>query len=222
MKELFERKYRLLPALFLSLYFASFAFGQDTSRKVKPEAVGLSSQRLKRIDSLMERHVVEKKIAGSVVLIARGGSIVYFKAFGKADVDKPMRKNTIFRTASMSKPLTSTAAMLLYEEGRILLSDLISKYIPEFKNPKVLTLPPKGSDGAYKLIPAKREITIRDLLSHKAGITYVFFKNWYPDPKHELMAELYKEAGVSDGLCRPDHRQHGEKIGPVAPFRPTG
>lgn len=122
----------------------------------------------------MNRHVEEKKIAGSVVLVARRGKIAYFKAFGKADTHKPMQKGTIFRMASMSKPLTSTAVMLLYEEGRILLSDPISKYIPEFKKPKVLTLLPEGSDPEYKLIPAKREITIRDLLSHTAGITYFF------------------------------------------------
>jgi len=199
-----KRKYQVILVLLTILFITPLVFGKDKPQTVKPEIVGLSSERLNRIDDLMNRHVEEKKIAGSVVLVARRGKIAYFKTFGRADTDKPMQKNTIFRMASMSKPLTSTAAMLLYEEGRILLSDPISKYIPEFEKPKVLTLLPDGSDPEYKLVPAKREITIRDLLSHTAGITYIFFQNWFPDRKHELMTEFYKDAGISDGLCRPE------------------
>lgn len=199
-----KRKYQVILVLLTTLFITPLVFGKDKPQTVKPEIVGLSSERLNRIDDLMNRHVEEKKIAGSVVLVARRGKIAYFKTFGMADTDKPMQKNTIFRMASMSKPLTSTAAMLLYEEGRILLSDPISKYIPEFKKPKVLTLLPEGSDPEYKLVPAKREITIRDLLSHTAGITYIFFQNWFPDRKHKLMTEFYKDAGISDGLCRPE------------------
>lgn len=110
---------------------ASLAFGGDNYAVVKPESAGLSSERLTRVDALIGGHIEEKKIAGAVVLIARRGKIAYFKAFGLADTDKSMQKDTIFRIASMSKPLTSTAAKLLYEEGRLLLSDKISKYIPE-------------------------------------------------------------------------------------------
>jgi CubicO group peptidase (beta-lactamase class C family) len=189
---------------FLGLFLTLPGFGKGMPKTVEPEIVGLSSERLKRIDELMKRHVEEKKIAGSVVLVSRRGKIAYFKTFGRADTDKPMRWNTVFRMASMSKVLTTTAAMLLYEEGRILLSDPVSQYIPEFKRPKVLTLLPEGSEPEYKLVPAKREITIRDLMSHKAGITYVFFTNWFPDRKHKVLIDLYKEAGIPDGLCRQD------------------
>ncbi|MES9972177.1 MAG: serine hydrolase domain-containing protein [Candidatus Thiodiazotropha sp.] len=170
-------------------------------KTVEPETVGLSSERLKRIDDLMNRHVEEKKIGGSVVLIARRGEIAYFKTFGNADVEKPIQWDTIFRIASMTKPLVTTAAMLLYEEGRILLTDPIALYIPEFKRPRVLTLLPEGSDPEYKLVLAKREITIRDLMTHKAGITYIFVSDWFKDRKHKLLIDMYKDAGVTDGLC---------------------
>jgi CubicO group peptidase (beta-lactamase class C family) len=121
------REYWFISLLFTGLFLTSPTFGEDMPKTVKPETVGLSSERLKRIDELMNRHVEEKKIAGSVVLVSRRGKIAYFKTYGKADTDKPMQWNTIFRMASMSKVLTTTAAMLLYEEGHILLSDPVSK-----------------------------------------------------------------------------------------------
>ncbi|MBF0495654.1 MAG: beta-lactamase family protein, partial [Deltaproteobacteria bacterium] len=162
------------------------------------------SERLTRIDKLMHQHVDEKKIAGGVVLIARKGKIVYFKEFGMMDTDKPMQKDTIFRLASMSKPFTSAAVAILCEEGKLAMSSPISAYIPEFSSPKVITLTPEGTNPNYKLVPAKREITVRDLLSHEAGITYRFFADWFPDQKHKLMTKFYKEAGISDCLCLPD------------------
>jgi CubicO group peptidase (beta-lactamase class C family) len=186
------------------ILYASSAFASDIEATGKPESVGLSTERLDRIDALLNRHVEDKKIAGAVALIARRGKIAYFRAFGVADNDKPMHKDTIFRIASMSKPLTSTAVMLLYQEGRLLLSDRISKYIPEFRHPKVLEILPQGSDSAFKLVPAKREITIRDLLCHTSGIVHLFGQNWFPDPKRKLLTDLYQEAGITDGMCRPD------------------
>lgn len=171
---------------------------------VEPEEVGLSSERLKRMDKLIDNHVKEKKIAGAVVMIARKGKIAYFKETGLADSNKPMKKDTIFRIVSMTKPLTSTAIMLLYEEGKLLLSDPVSKYIPEFKNQKVLELNPEGSEFEYKLVPAKREITVRDLLTHKSGLLYLFATNFYHEPERKIIAEMYKEAGITDGFCRPD------------------
>jgi CubicO group peptidase (beta-lactamase class C family) len=170
----------------------------------KPEKVGISSERLKRIDTLIDTHIEEKKIAGAVVLVARKGEIVYFRAAGDADIGKPMKKDTIFRVVSMTKPLTSVAVMMLYEEGKLLLSDPVSKYIPEFKDPKVLVVEPEGSEYPYKLVPAKREVTVRDLLSHTSGILYLFPANWYPDKKRRLLVDLYKEADITDGFCRPD------------------
>ncbi len=171
---------------------------------VAPEDVGMSTQRLQRLDKLIESHVQEKKIAGAVVLIARKGKIAYFKETGLADINKPMKKDTIFRIVSMTKPITSTAIMLLYEEGKLLLSDPVSKYIPEFMNPKVLELNPEGSEFEYKLVPAKREITVRDLITHQSGMIYLFPANFYHERERILVAEMYKEADITDGFCRPD------------------
>lgn len=199
-----KAEYLSVILLILSAVFTAHAFAADKYPMAKPEDVGFSSKRLQRIDGLINSLVKEKKIGGAVVLIARKGKIAYFKSFGLADTDKPMKKDTIFRMASMSKPLTNTAAMILYEEGKLLLSDPVSKYIPEFKRTKVLTLTPEGTEPEYRLVPAKREITIRDLLSHTAGISYRFFTNWFPDKKHKLMTEFYKEANIPDGLCKPD------------------
>lgn len=187
--------------LFMMIFFIPPVFGQDAVTTVKPETVGLSSDRLMRLDRLMNQFVEEKKIGGSVVLIARRGKIAYLKAFGMADIGKPMKTDTIFRIASMTKSITSTAIMQLYEEGRLLLSDPVSKYIPEFKDPKVLVMLPEGSGHSYKLVPAKREITIRHLLTHTSGLTYKFVANWYPtDPLHKQLYQFYKAAGISDGI----------------------
>jgi len=202
---LMKRKFYLVAIIVSLILLCVFpAFGQDALQLQNPETVGLSSERLARMDVFMERMVKERQLAGGVVLIARKGKVAYFKTFGLADDGKAMEKETIFRIASMSKPLTSTAVMLLYEEGRILLSDPISKYIPEFKNPKVLEMLPRGTDPPFRLVPAKREITIRDLLSHTSGISYRFLANWYPDPKHRQLIDFYKEAGISDGLSETE------------------
>lgn len=186
--------------LFLSSgLFPAFA-ADDALPGAAAASVGLSPERLGRLDLLMQRAVQEQSIAGGVLLVARHGKIAYFNSFGLADRNKPMQKETIFRIASMTKPLTSTAVMLLYEEGRLLLSDPISKYIPEFKSPMVLEMARPGAKPAYKLVPAKREITIRDLLSHTSGLSYRFVATWFPDPRHRQMADLYQEAGISDGM----------------------
>lgn len=191
--------------LFLTLFLTQITvFAKEAPNTVKPESVGLSSQRLQNIDRLIDQHIAEKKIAGAVVLVARKGKIAYFREAGLADTDKPMQKNTIFRVVSMTKPLTSTAVMLLYEEGKLLLSDPVSKYIPEFKDPKVLELQPKGSASEYKLVPAHREITIRDLLSHTSGLLYLFPNNYYHERERQLVVDFYKEAEITDGFCRPN------------------
>lgn len=146
----------------------------------------------------------EGKLAGGVVLIARHGKVAYLNAFGKADAQTKMTADTIFRVASMTKPLTAAAVMMLYEEGHILLSDPVSKYIPQFKHPKVLVPGAPGAVPPYRLVPANREITIRDLLTHRAGIGYRFLANWLPDARHKTLAELYGEAGISDGLSETE------------------
>lgn len=186
------------------LHQPSVIAGNRHSETAQPEAVGLSTERLKRMDALIDRHLEEKKIAGSVVLMARRGKIAYLKASGLADTDKAMQKDTLFRIVSMTKPITSTAIMLLYEEGKLLLSDPVAKYIPEFNNQKVLEMLPEGSDMPYRLVPVKRPMTIRDLLTHTSGLLYMASTGWFPNPKRELVVSFYRDAGITDGFCRPD------------------
>lgn len=161
---------------------------------VKPETVGLSSERLERIAGTVQRSIDDKRIAGAVTLVSRRGHVAWFKAQGMADREagKPMRTDNIFRICSMTKPITSVAVMMLYEEGRFLLGDPVSKYLPEFKNPKVLVKP---ASGVPYTIPATGEITIRDLLRHTSGITY----QWNID-----LGPVYKDANVANGLLPYD------------------
>lgn len=190
----------LLSVLLASLLFSPLLAAEDI-KTVKPETVGLSTPRLERVGGLINDHIKEKKMAGAVVLIARKGQIAYLESFGQADTDKPMQKDTLFRIASMTKPMVSVAILQLYEEGKLLLSDPVAKYIPEFAHPKVLEMLPEGSKQAFKLVPAKRDITIKHLLTHTAGLPYGFDSEWFPnDPLYRQMHALYQEAGISSGL----------------------
>lgn len=173
----------------------------------KPEAAGMSSERLERISKVVQQSIEEKRIAGAVTLVARHGHVVWFKAQGMSDreASKPMRTDSIFRICSMSKPITSVAVMMLYEEGKFLLEDPVSKYLPEFKNPKVLVKP---ANGQPYTIPATREITIRDLLRHTSGLTY----NW-----NDELGPWYKDAGVAHGLL-PYDGTIGDSVKRLAPL----
>ena len=122
---------------------AAYRTSANAALAFAPEQVGLSSQRLDRIGDAIQRSISDGRIAGAVSLVARHGKIVYFKAFGMADREagKPMRTDSIFRICSMSKPITTVAVMTLYEEGRFMLNEPVSDFIPEFKNMKVLDPP---------------------------------------------------------------------------------
>ncbi|MDD2777047.1 MAG: serine hydrolase [Gallionella sp.] len=192
-------KYIRLFALLLAL-LAQPAFAEDI-QVVKPEEVGLSSARLQRISDFMGGYIEQKKMAGAVVLVARHGKIAYFETFGEADVGKPMQKDTMFRICSMTKPVVTLAILQLYEDGKLLLSDPVAKYIPEFAHPKVIEMLPPGSNPPFKLVPAKRDITIKDLLTHTAGMPYSFAAEWYPNDRLlRQMNILYEEAGISSGM----------------------
>ena len=186
---------RFRSLLVVSLLLASFAASAQELPSAKPESVGLSSERLERIATKVQQDIDQKRIAGAITLVARHGKVVWFKSQGALDreANKPMRNDAILRICSMSKPITSLAVMMLYEDGRFLLDDPISSYLPEFKNPKVLVKPPNG--GEPYTIPAAREITIRDLLTHTSGLTY----NW-----NEVLGERYKAANVAHGLLPYD------------------
>src|SRR5213593_1750372 len=133
-----------------------------------PESVGMSAERLQRLHRGMQGFVDRREVAGVVTLVARDGKIVDVHASGSQDVENrvPMRPDTIFRIASMTKPVTSVAVMMLYEEGKLLLTDPVSKYIPSFRNQRVAT--------GTATEPARRDISIRDLLSHRSGLSYGF------------------------------------------------
>ncbi|MBN2763201.1 MAG: beta-lactamase family protein, partial [Bacteroidales bacterium] len=134
---------------------------------VSPESVGLSTERLNRIDTMLNQSINSNWITGAVPLIQRNGKIVYYKAFGMDDKEEhiPMKRDGIFRIASQTKAVTSVAVMMLFEEGKLLLDDPISKYIPEFAHPRLVDQF-NEEDTTYTTIPANREITIRDLLTH--------------------------------------------------------
>ena len=141
---------------------------------VRPELVGLSTERLARIGEVMQRYVDQGRLGGAVTLVARNGKVAYLQSFGKLDPNNGavMPTDAIFRIASQTKAVTSVAVMILFEEGRLLLGDPVSKYIPEFKDTTVAVPETSKKGPGYKVVPARRSLTIRDLLTHTAGISY--------------------------------------------------
>ncbi len=186
-----NRAFNKTCALLLLAALSLLAQGLPTAQ---PESVGLSADRLQRIGSAVQKQIDDGRIAGAVTLVARKGRVAWFKAQGALDKEagKPMPPDAIFRICSMTKPITSLAVMMLYEEGRFLLNDPVSKYLPEFKNPKVLAKTPSGQ---IYTMPAVREITIKNLLTHTSGLTY----NWNPE-----LGAMYKEANIAHGLLQYD------------------
>jgi CubicO group peptidase (beta-lactamase class C family) len=145
----------------------------------KPEEVGLSTDRLKRIGEAVQRHIDAHDVAGAVTLVARKGRIAHFDARGMMNLEakKPMPKDGLFRLASMSKPITGVAIMMLVEEGKVRLSDPVSRFIPEFKGLDKVAVakpgappPAPGAETPFDLVPAARVITIGDLLRHGSGL----------------------------------------------------
>ena len=143
-----------------------------------PESVGLSAERLQRLHAGMQQYVDQGRVAGIVTYVARNGRVVDLQAYGKSDVEagRPMKTDTIFRVASQTKAFTSVSVMMLVEEGKVALNDPVSKFIPAFKKTTVALPPPAGAvaGSPVSVVPAKREITVRDLLTHTAGISYGF------------------------------------------------
>ena len=161
--------------------------------ETNPESVGISADRLARIDKMCEEEVTNGNLPGIVTLVARNGKIVLWKAYGMADnpAGKKMERDAIFRIASQTKAITSTAVMMLWEEGKFQLDDPISKYIPEFKNAQVLNTF-QYSDTTWTGTPANKEITIRHLLTHTSGIGYGIIDS------DERFKMIYQKAGVTD------------------------
>jgi CubicO group peptidase (beta-lactamase class C family) len=166
--------------------------------RTQPEAVGLSSDRLGNIRKVLGAKVDAGEIPGYVALIARRGRVAYFDAYGVQDpgTKRPMSPDSIFRIYSMTKPITSVAAMILVEEGKIRLSDPVSMYLPELANLQVATNADTAKDPAsVQTRPAKNPIRVLDLLMHTSGFTYGFFK---PLPGGGAVEQMYLDGGVND------------------------
>jgi CubicO group peptidase (beta-lactamase class C family) len=165
---------------FLLLVAAVWPLSAASIQGTRPEDVGLSPERLQRIHEAVQRHIDAHDIAGAVTLVARKGRIAHFETHGVMDLDskKPMPKDGLFWIASMSKPITGVAIMMLLEEGKVRLTDPVSKFIPEYRGLKVAVMqersgPPAAAGSSapqFYTVPASREITIRDLLSHVSGL----------------------------------------------------
>ncbi len=160
-------------------------------RTVKPEKAGMSSERLNRIRTVMQQYIDENKLPGMITMVARHGKVVHFEKYGMMDVGKPMQFNTIFRVASMTKPVTSVAVMMLYEEGCFQLDDPVGNYIPELKDIEVFSS--IDQDGLHTA-DAIRPITIRDLLIHTSGLSGV--------GADTPVDSMYRESNLSDGTLK--------------------
>ena len=174
--------------------------------RAKPEEVGMSSERLAKVKSTVQKMVDDRKIAGAITMVARRGKIVHCETYGLQDTDenKPVAHDTIMRFYSMSKPITTVAAMVLYDEGRLALDDPVEKHIPELKGLKVY-------DAAQPVEP-DRKVTIRDLMRHTSGLTYGIFGNSPVD-------QIYKQKQI---LGSRDLQSMVEKLGRIPLMHPPG
>ena len=190
-----------ITALLVTLF--SFYIQVADSKELavsRAESVGMSTERLKNVGVNLNRLIDDKKIAGTVSLIARKGKVVHFEAHGLSDVaaKQVMARDSIFRLYSQTKPVTGVAVMMLFEEGHFLLTDPISKFLPEFKDMRVYL---GEKDGEIQTEPA-RQITIQQLLTHTSGLSYDFFNS--------PVANMYKEAGVFGAAAQSPHSSLAE------------
>ena len=194
----------LLAVLLVGLIGATTGSAQGLPT-IAPADAGLSEERLGRLQEVVQSYVDDDAIAGAVTLIARRGGRAHLRAYGMADRDAgaPMRSDTIFRIASMTKPVTSVAVMMLYEEGRFTLDDPVGQYLPALASLDVLT-PSDAGDGTYRRVPARRPVTIQQLLTHTSGIGYRFLGDLGASSQQRAVSELYRDAGIADGLAEHD------------------
>ncbi len=204
--------------VFLTVLFVQVSLiAQTTSVKFSqpltqgtPESVGMSTERLERIDTMLKQAVSDSDLPGIVALIARNGKVVFHNAYGMADnaSGKTMTNDAIFRIASQTKAITSTAVMILWEEGKFKLDDPISKYIPEFGKAQILDTF-NAEDSTYTTKPAEDQITIRDLISHTSGIGYGVIDG------DERFKKIYAKAGITD-LFTTENISIGESVKKLA------
>jgi CubicO group peptidase (beta-lactamase class C family) len=199
---------KLRITIILIFLFGSFqiAPSQTITDAGKSPTPGISQERIAKLDAMLEDAIKKEQVPGLVAMVVKDGKIVYHSAKGFADAEsgKAMEKNSIFRIASQTKAITSTAIMMLWEEGKFRLDDPISKFIPEFKNPQVLNTFRYG-DTTYSTKPSTKEITIRHLLTHTSGLGYGVIDG------DERMKMIYHKAGVMD-LFTTDNITIGESV----------
>jgi CubicO group peptidase (beta-lactamase class C family) len=205
--------HRFLLVLFLQFHVLS----AQVMTYASPESVGMSTERIDNLTTVLQNYVDSGQLAGAVALVARKNKIVYFEAVGQRDKanNSPMQTDAIFRIASQTKALVSVGIMILQEQGKLLISDPVGKYISEFQNTQVAV---PNENGGYTLEKSKRPITLRDLLTHTAGIGYGYgaasdlwekaeIQGWYFAHRDEPVLETLKRMG-----SLPFDAQPGEKF----------
>ncbi len=210
-------KFRFLMPLFVLVLITHSVVCASEMSQVQPEELGFSSERLQRIENVFQAYVDDGKLAGGVALVARHGKVAYLESFGLRDRESgsPMQDDSIFRIASQTKALVSVGIMMLQEEGLLLISDPVGKYLPEFQETTVAI--PKES-GGYEVVKAERPVTIRDLLTHTSGIGYgdgpaadrwgeAAIQGWYFAHRDEPIRET-----VSRMAALPFDAQPGERF----------
>jgi len=203
-------------SVLLGILYVPFLFAQPL-QKVRPEVVGFSANRLARLDTLFDTYTAAGKLPGGVLTVTRNGRIAYQRAFGFRNIESgiAMSTNSLFRIASQSKAIVSVGAMILQEEGKLLISEPVSKYLPEFANTTVAV---SDENGGYEVVAAKRQITIRDLLTHTSGVGYgggisadrwkaAEITGWYFADRNEPIRETVRRMAAL-----PFESQPGEKF----------
>lgn len=180
---------RFICLTLVALLWAPIQLVAKDLPRIEPSAVGLSADRLARVGERLDQSIAAGEMVGAVTLVARRGKVAHFEAHGQLDRDggEAMPTDAIFRIASMSKPITSVAVMILVEDGKLLIDDPLARYLSDFAEPEVLV---PAEDGSQSRVPATRPITVRDLLRHTSGLTYGVFK---PDT---AIGKIYAEADI--------------------------
>ncbi len=190
-----------LSRLVLLAILATSSFAAEF-QVANPTRTGFNAEKLARITPAMEAHVEQRRLVGALAVIARADEIVYAQAWGQSDREKnlPMTEDAIFRIYSMSKPITSVAAMMLVEQGKLELDEPVSTYLPELADMAVL-VETKG-ETTNEEVPAAREFTLRDLLRHTSGLTYGFFGNTPVDQRYKAAGVLISDQTLEDTITK--------------------
>ena len=201
-------------ATFFCIFLFTIAFTNIGEAQINQ---GMSLERLSRIDAVMKEYIDQEKLAGNVVYVSRNGMPVYYKSFGMRDVEAelPMNRNDMFRIASQTKAITSVGIMILQEQGKLLINDDVGKYLPEYLK---TTVAEEDGNGGYNVVAANRKITLRDLLTHTAGIDYGLgpakaeweaagIQGWYFADRDEPIRETVRRIAAL-----PQNSQPGENF----------